>query len=137
MGIREELLKDHARMVCKLQNRHPLTLSLRFFANFIISFFLGGLPVIGGWGSMWIHTSPAPTAHMVNGMLGWSLILLWWGYCMRVQYSIGIKGMPTESMFKHRSRLILLYGHQIMWMALTVEAVLLSVKAVVWWASWR
>jgi len=137
VGIIRQLREEHAKVERKLQNRHPLMLLIWFTGYLATSFLLGSLSILYGWGSVWVHTQPEPTSASVNFSLIWMFILLFWGYAMRVQYVIGMSGLPDESILRHRTRIVLLHGHKLMWMALTAESILTIIKIIVWWASWR
>jgi len=133
----KELLKQHAKTEHKIRNRNPALLVLHFTGDLLIALLFGGTLIMSGAGSVWMHTPPEPTSSMVNGALGWSLLLLFWASACRAQYVMGISGMPEESVFRHRIRLAILYGYQMLWMVLTAEAVILTFRTIVWWVSWR
>jgi len=133
--FRNRLLEKPPTTAEKLQNRRLTTIALRFPVDLMITLMFAAIPVISGLGNVWIHTAPEPV--MVNHVIEYSFWLLWWGYCMRVQYIIPIRATPEESLPRHRLRMAFIYGYKAMWMILTTEAVLLTIKTIAWWALWR
>jgi len=139
LGPRNNLRKQaHAKTEHKIRNRHPAMLALHFAADSLLALLFSLGAIMSGIGNRWMHTPPEPSSEMVNVALGYALFfLLFWGWTCRCQFSTAITGLPDESTSRHRLRLAILYGYKLLWIILTAEAAILTIRTTVWWWSWQ